>query len=288
MQPKLYDLITANPRWHQQQLEDICRAIPPSAADATLLMWVPRTHMPQALKVIDLWGFTYEDIAFTWLKPDQKAATRQVFNLLDERLWFQGTGKTTRGNEEFCLLATRGKGLARASANVRSTLIAPRGRDSEKPPEFFRRLERLYPQNMYRNRLEMFTRSRRDGWDAYGNVVGSINLQYQKITPYQEYLWRKLLEMNGRGGRAITSINFSAAIGKSERTARFYLRQLLDLGMAEHPRNADGEISIKGGWIAVVNPLIAGPAAGGSGRTLPTTPAPAELTGPRRGAALFQ
>jgi N6-adenosine-specific RNA methylase IME4 len=57
---------------------------PLAADDAAVLFWSPLPILPEALAVIEAWGFKYKAIAFNWVKH------------------------YTRGNAEFCLLATRG------------------------------------------------------------------------------------------------------------------------------------------------------------------------------------
>ena len=65
-------------------------------------------------------------------------------------------------------------GLKRVDWSVRRLLIAPRGRRSEKPIEAYQRIERLFG-NV--SRVELFTRRRRSGWDAFGNEIeGSKSL----------------------------------------------------------------------------------------------------------------
>ena len=108
--------------------------------------------LPQALAVIEAWGFTYKTIAFTWAKRTPR-----------DNGWHFGLRYWTRQNSESCLLATRGhpKRLSRA---VPELLIAPRRQHSQKPDEIYERIGRLCP-GPY---LEMFARSQRVGWDSWG------------------------------------------------------------------------------------------------------------------------
>ena len=54
-----------------------------------------RDRLPEALRLIREWGFTYKSVAFVWLKKNRKADS-----------WFYGLGFWTRANAEVCLLAT--------------------------------------------------------------------------------------------------------------------------------------------------------------------------------------
>jgi hypothetical protein len=67
-----------------------------AAPDCALLMWIVRSNMPEALRLIDAWGFSYKSKAFTWVK--QTVSGKPHF----------GMGMWTRAGTEDCLLAVRG------------------------------------------------------------------------------------------------------------------------------------------------------------------------------------
>jgi N6-adenosine-specific RNA methylase IME4 len=73
-------------------------------------------------------------------------------------------GYWTRANSEVCLLATRGH-PKRLNADVRQGIIEPRREHSRKPDCVPGRIERLVA-GPY---LELFARTRREGWDSWGN-----------------------------------------------------------------------------------------------------------------------
>ena len=123
----------------------------PAADDAALFMWVVDAHMPEALKLIETWGFTYKTVAFIWVKPSI------------------GLGYWSRKQAELCLLATRGK-PKRLSGGVRQIIEAPRREHSRKPDETYERIEQLVG-GPY---LEMFARQRWPGWDSWGNETGKF------------------------------------------------------------------------------------------------------------------
>ena len=120
--------------------------------------------MPDALQVIDAWGFVYKTCAFTWLK----GTTLPLFP--DEPMKDKmGLGHWTRANSEVCLLATRGK-PKRMDAGVRQVIQAPLREHSRKPDEVYERVERLV-EGPY---LELFARRRWPGWEAWGNETGKF------------------------------------------------------------------------------------------------------------------
>lgn len=108
--------------------------------------------------LLDSWGFTYRSLAFIWIKSNRKNGGL-----------FTGLGYYTRANSEPCLLAVRGS-MPVSDHGVHQVIYAPIGRHSEKPAEAYERIERLYPGRKY---LELFARSRRPGWAAWGNEVES-------------------------------------------------------------------------------------------------------------------
>ena len=69
-----------------------------AAKDCALFLWVTAPVLPEALKLIEAWGFIYKTIGFTWVKVNKKNGKP-----------FTGMGHYTRANAEICLLATRGK-----------------------------------------------------------------------------------------------------------------------------------------------------------------------------------
>lgn len=105
--------------------------------------------LPDALEVIDAWGFTYKT-NLVWVKP-----------------WI-GRGNYLRNRHELLLLATRG-GYSPPADDRRSDSVidAPRGRHSEKPARFYELIEQMYPNAI---RLELFARGNaRPGWTTWGN-----------------------------------------------------------------------------------------------------------------------
>lgn len=72
-------------------IDELC-ALPVAelaAKDSALFMWATFPQLPEALRLIRAWGFTYKSVAFVWLKKNKKADS-----------WFYGLGFWTRANAE--------------------------------------------------------------------------------------------------------------------------------------------------------------------------------------------
>ena len=133
-----------------------------AAEDCALFLWISWPVLVQAMSLIEAWGFTYKTCAFCWVK----ANTSQIDMFRDDADARMGMGYWTRANSEVCLLATRGKPKRLpGGAGVRQGIIEPRREHSRKPDDIHNRIERLVA-GPY---LELFARSRRPGWDVWGN-----------------------------------------------------------------------------------------------------------------------
>jgi N6-adenosine-specific RNA methylase IME4 len=126
--------------------------------DSVLFIWVVQTQLPQAVDLINAWGFTFKSVAFAWLK-------REALPFFPDDITTQmGMGKWTRSEFEQCWFASRGK-PKRLDAGVRQVLIDKRREHSRKPDGIHERIERLVA-GPY---VELFARQRRPGWDVWGN-----------------------------------------------------------------------------------------------------------------------
>lgn len=136
-----------------------------AAPDCALFMWGIWILLPRMNEIIEGWGFRYKTCAFDWMK----ANPRQLDMLRDDADVQMGLGYWTRANSEFCLLGTRGS-PKRLNADVRQGIIEPRREHSRKPDCIYERIERLVA-GPY---CELFARTKRPGWDAWGNEVGKF------------------------------------------------------------------------------------------------------------------
>ena len=173
---KKYNIIYADPPWsynvaskkgtsrgvaeryyNTMKLEDICNLpINKICENAVLFMWATFPNLPQALKVIEKWGFTYKTCAFTWIKKNKKS---------DSLFW--GMGRWTRANAELCLISTKGK-PKRQSAKIHSVIISKIREHSRKPDEVRDKIIELCGDLP---KIELFARQQVEGWDCWGNEV---------------------------------------------------------------------------------------------------------------------
>ena len=172
---KRYSIIYADPPWTYRDkalagqrgacckypvmsIKDICNLPVQSIAkeDCVLFLWVTFPQLNKVFQVIDAWGFTYKTVAFTWVKKNKSG-----------KGWFLGMGNWTRSNTELCLLATRGK-PKRISASIRSIVISPVSKHSEKPDKVRWRIVELLGALP---RIELFARKKVPGWDSWGNEL---------------------------------------------------------------------------------------------------------------------
>ena len=126
--------------------------------DCLLFLWATFPQLPEALRLIKAWGFTFKTVAFVWLKLNRKSPT-----------WFYGLGYWTRGNAEICLLAKRGH-PKRYSKSVHQFIISPVREHSRKPEEAREKIVALMGDLP---RVELFARQSPPGWDVWGNEVES-------------------------------------------------------------------------------------------------------------------
>lgn len=124
--------------------------------DAVLFLWATFPKLSEALRVIKAWGFQYKTVAFVWLKQNKSG-----------KGWFYGLGFWTRGNAEICLLATKGR-PHRYSNSVHQFIISPLRKHSQKPDEARDKIVALIGDLP---RVELFARTKADGWDVWGNEV---------------------------------------------------------------------------------------------------------------------
>lgn len=145
---------------------DEIKALPVAAIaadDAALFLWVVQPMLPQALDLVAAWGFTFKTVAFAWVKIKGKQ-DRLFYTGADVRL---GLGYHTRSGFEQCWLATRGDGYERLTKGEPQVVFSPLREHSRKPDEIADAITRLCGGP----RIELFARSRRPGFDAWGTEI---------------------------------------------------------------------------------------------------------------------
>ena len=126
-----------------------------AAKNCALLMWATMPCLPDAIKVMQAWGFHYKTCAFTWIKTKKDGSP------------LAGMGSYTKANAELCLLGMRGH-LKSADKTVRQVVMHPRMGHSVKPPIVRESIVKLFGDVP---RIELFARQYADGWDCWGNEV---------------------------------------------------------------------------------------------------------------------
>ena len=164
-----FSILYADPPWRYEHVETANRAIENqyptmsleeimaldvdaiAADDSLLFLWATNPKLDEAIEVIRAWGFTYRT-NLVWVKD-------QI-----------GMGYYARQQHELLLVARRGNFPTPVeSARPASVIHAPRTRHSAKPHEVYALIEAMYPGV---SRVELFSRSAREGWHAWGLEAG--------------------------------------------------------------------------------------------------------------------
>jgi len=136
--------------------------------DAVCFMWVADAFIPDAIQVMQSWGFKYKTVAFIWQKKEKSG--KQVCYM----------GQWTMKNCELVLLGTQGKMTQYLkSRKIRQLQEAVRERDkhSKKPQKIRNKIVEMFGDLP---RIELFARPPKDklfedksyeGWDLWGNEV---------------------------------------------------------------------------------------------------------------------
>lgn len=115
-----------------------------AAEDCHLYLWATNTLLPDAIQVMESWGFQHRTV-LTWIKP---------------RI---GLGHHFRTTTEHVLFGTRGA-LDTLVNDQPTHFEMPAGRHSAKPAEFYHLIERCSPGPYVR----LFARDQRHGWESWG------------------------------------------------------------------------------------------------------------------------
>lgn len=119
----------------------------PAKEDAVLFLWSTNPMLQDGLRVMEAWGFSY---VHHWIWDKEVA----------------GTGYWGRDRHELLLIGRRGNPATPLPGSQPETVFrAKKTKHSEKPAAFAEQIEAFYPEMP---RLEMFCRSPRPGWTAWG------------------------------------------------------------------------------------------------------------------------
>ena len=144
-------------RYGTMTLDDIV-ALPVEQMAATkshLYLWVPNALLPEGLRVLAAWGFTYKsNVVWHKIRKDGGPDGR-------------GVGFYFRNTTELILFGVRGKDVrtlapGRRQVNILKTM---KREHSRKPDEFYNLVEDC----SWGPRLELFARGTRKGWATWGD-----------------------------------------------------------------------------------------------------------------------
>ena len=172
---KKYQVIYADPPWKYDnplgndpafggityptmETEEICNLPISELTDENciLFLWGVWVKIKDALQVMEAWGFKYKTAGFVWVKINPDGTPRT------------GIGNYTNSNSEFCLIGLRGK-FQRADSTINQIIRSRVRKHSQKPDEVYAKIERFVGD--LNPKLELFARTKRQGWDAWGNQV---------------------------------------------------------------------------------------------------------------------
>lgn len=166
---KRYGVIYADPEWRFEvysretgldksadthyptsTTEEICKRPVKGIAHANciLFLWATVPMLPDALRVMDAWGFEYKS-HIVWKK-----------NRIAHGYWF-------RNQHELLLVGTRGNEVPAPAPGTQfpSVIEANVRAHSQKPDEFYKVIETYFP-NL--QKIELNARQAREGWDSWG------------------------------------------------------------------------------------------------------------------------
>lgn len=134
----------------EMKVKEICEK------DCLLFLWTSSPHLPQAIELMEAWGFKYMTIAFVWEKHKVNP------------------GYYTMSQVEICIVGKKGKiPTPRGTRNERQFLSEKRTIHSKKPDEIRNRIHRMFPTQ---KKLEMFARQASQDFDVFGNQVAETIL----------------------------------------------------------------------------------------------------------------
>ena len=155
-----------------------------------LYLWTTNNFLPDALKVMEAWGFKYKTNV-DWVKGE-------VLEDGTFKLQNPGLGQYFRGLDEICLFGVKGSLPYKVIDGKRqqgvTVIVAPRGEHSEKPQAMRVMIEKV----SYAPYLELFARDRFPGWDVWGNeVLSDVYLPSKEIiTLSRKGKWRRVVNVN--------------------------------------------------------------------------------------------
>jgi N6-adenosine-specific RNA methylase IME4 len=139
----------ANP-YPEMSIEQIKNIELPLMENAVVFLWTTHKFLPDAFEILKEWKLDYK-ATLVWNK---------------EKI---GMGAWFRMQCEFCLLGIKGKPYWE-NTSYRDIITESRREHSRKPDCFFEMIEKI----TMGNRLEYFSREKREGWKVFGNDINKF------------------------------------------------------------------------------------------------------------------
>ena len=139
----------ANP-YPEMSIEQIKNIELPLMENAVVLLWTTHKFLPDAFEILKEWKLDYK-ATLVWNK---------------EKI---GMGAWFRMQCEFCLVGIKGKPYWENTI-YRDIITEARREHSRKPDSFFEMIEKI----TMGNRLEYFSREKREGWKVFGNDINKF------------------------------------------------------------------------------------------------------------------
>jgi N6-adenosine-specific RNA methylase IME4 len=139
----------ANP-YPEMSIEQIKNIELPLMDNAVVLLWTTHKFLPDAFEILKEWNLDYK-ATLVWNK---------------EKI---GMGAWFRMQCEFCLVGIKGKPYWE-NTTYRDIIVESRREHSRKPDCFFEMIEKI----TMGNRLEYFSREKREGWKVFGNDINKF------------------------------------------------------------------------------------------------------------------
>src|SRR5258706_2530064 len=172
--------------------------------DSLICLWVTAPHLKFGIEMLEHWGWEYKTVLLTWVKLIPQYIRRMKNNMATnnnvpmtdpeylqslEKLLFTGLGHYTRANNEYDLIAKRGKEpIQRLRKSIHSTILAPKAAHSVKPDEANRRIEALL-RRPGDEMFELFARREYSDWLCTGLELDKLDIHEALDRISKEQRW---------------------------------------------------------------------------------------------------
>lgn len=138
------------------------------ADNAVGFFWCTHSHTKllfECFSIMESYGWRFTSLGFNWVKINKDGSP------------FKGPGAVTGCGSELCWVITKGS-MPPHEKLVAETLLAPRGKHSEKPEEIRLRIQRMYPLDKTQyDHVELFGRNAAiPGWRIFGNAINGKDI----------------------------------------------------------------------------------------------------------------